>query len=384
MQKLGITGHKGRLTALHWLGDSGSGVMGSMVLTFRRFTDWPVVKAANLLLLIVMWGAQAAYGQVKEETPQQTNNKIEQLALLARAHPVDIPVGPGDLLHIEVFDVPELTREVRVTVTGDIGFPLIAGKIQVAGLTAWQLEDKLAQLLLENGLVSHPQVSVFVKEQNSQPVTVIGAVKKPMVYQVARPTTLLELLAEAGGIEDAAGSVILITRQRLSEERKIEPASTRDGSEVNTETITIRLQDLLETANSSFNIPIYGGDVVNVPVAGIVYVVGSGVSQPGGYVMQSHGEQITVLKAVALAHGLTGFAKKDDAVIFRVNPATGERNAIPVHIKQLENNKTEDVAMKSNDILYVPQSGTKKALAVGAQAAVSLGTGVAIYRAGSR
>ena len=90
-----------------------------------------------------------------------------------------MPIGTGDLLHIDVFDVPELSRDVRVSdLAGDITYPLIPGKIQVAGLTPFQLEEKMEQLLIENGLVTHPQVSVFVKEQTSQPVSVVGAVVK--------------------------------------------------------------------------------------------------------------------------------------------------------------------------------------------------------------
>jgi polysaccharide export outer membrane protein len=146
------------------------------------------------------------------------------------------------------------------------------------------------------------------------------------------------------------------------------------------QTITIRLQDLLESGNPAFNIAVYGGDVVSVPRAGIVYVAGAGINQPGGYVLQSHGEQITVLKAVALAHGLTGYAKADQAVIMRNNPETGQKDMIPVHIKQIENQKTEDVAMKSNDILYVPDNVGLKVLAKGAEAGVAIGTGLAIYR----
>jgi protein involved in polysaccharide export with SLBB domain len=137
---------------------------------------------------------------------------------------------------------------------------------------------------------------------------------------------------------------------------------------------------LLNTENTAFNIPVYGGDVINIPLGGIVYVMGGGVSQQGGYVVQSHGEQITVLKAVALAHGLGGYARPDDAVIYRLNPNTGKREATPVHIKQIEQNKSQDVAMKSNDILYVPDSLARKILVKGAEAAVQIGTGVLIYR----
>ena len=89
--------------------------------------------------------------------------------------------------------------------------------------------------------------------------------------------------------------------------------------------ITIRLQDLLESGDSVYNIQVYGGDTVSVPRAGIVYVLGFGVAQPGGYVLQGHGEQVTVLKALALAHGLSTFAKANSAVIMRTNPATGQK-----------------------------------------------------------
>jgi polysaccharide biosynthesis/export protein len=354
-----------------------------MAVTVRGASDWLRVNLV-LLLVVFLWGRQVAHGQEKLETPQQTNEKIQKLADLARVHPVDTPIGAGDLLHLEVFDVPELTRDVRVSETGEISYPLIPGRIPAAGHTPFQLQTNLEELLLENGLVSHPQVSVFVKEQNSQPVSIVGAVAHPMVYQIIRPTTLLEILAAAGGIADAAGSVVIITRPNPVSAEKPSTSSTANDIPADSQTITIHIQDLIESGNAAFNILVYAGDVVSVPRAGIVYVAGAGVQQPGGYVLQSHGEQITVLKAVALARGLTGYAKANDSVIFRTNPATGQRDQIPVRIKEIEKNKTEDVAMKSDDILYIPDSAGRKVLAKGAEAALGLGTGVAVYRIGTK
>jgi polysaccharide biosynthesis/export protein len=351
-----------------------------MIFAVRSMTDWLTARPFWLLVLLVVCSWQAAYGQA-EQTPQQTNDRIQQLATLARAHPVDSPIGSGDLLHIDVFDVPELSRDVRVGDAGDISYPLVPGKIAAAGLTAYELEEKLEKLLIENGLVSHPQVSVFVREQTSQPVSIVGAVQHTMVYQVIRPTTLLEILSEAGGITDDAGSVVIITRPARRETPTTHTVSDTDNPDKDQEIITIRLQDLLESGNAVFNVPIYGGDVVSVPRAGIVYVLGFGVAQPGGYVMQSHGDQVTVLKALALAHGLTTFAKADSAVIMRTNPATGNRDQIPVHIKAIEEHKGDDVALKSNDILYVPDSRGLKILARGSEAAIGIGSGIAVYRA---
>jgi len=369
----------------------------AMDSTVRPVAGWLPAKLIALLSVLSLCAVPALNAQQKVETPQQTNEKIQELAAQERTKPHDVAVGTGDLLHIEVFDVPELSRDVRVGDAGDISYPLIPAKITAAGLTPFQLEQKMEQLLIENGLVTHPQVSVFVKEQNSQPVSVVGAVVKPMVYQVIRPTTLLEILAGAGGITDDAGSFAIITRSTTAPAARSAAAvigasangsvsasagtpSADDPLGESPQIITIRLQDLLESGNSAFNIMIYGGDVVSVPRAGIVYVTGAGVAQPGGYVLQSHGEQITVLKAVALAHGLTGFAKADSAVIMRSNPVTGQRDVIPVHIKKIENQKTQDVNMKSNDVLYIPDSKGLKVLARGAEAAIGIGSSVAIYR----
>jgi protein involved in polysaccharide export with SLBB domain len=192
---------------------------------------------------------------------------------------------------------------------------------------------------------------------------------------------LLEVLAAAGGISDTAGDVVIVTRPNNPGVAKIEPASTAANSEPDEQKIIVRIRDLLESGDSAYNIPILGGDTVTVPAAGIVYVLGFGVSQPGGYVLQSRGEQVTVLKALALAHGLTAYAKADAAVIMRNNPATGQRDLIPVHINEMEQHKTADVPLKSNDILYVPDSAGRKALAKGVEAALGIGTSVAIYHA---
>jgi len=340
-----------------------------------------------LLALVLLAGWTASFGQAAtptEETVRQTNEKIQALAEASHPKVLETPIGTGDLLHIDVFDVPELSRDVRVSDVGDISFPLIPGKIQASGLSTFQLEKNLEQLLLENGLVAHPQVSVFVREQNSQPVSVVGAVNKPLVYQIIRPTTLLEVLAQAGGISDEAGSVVLVTRPTSPTPATPPSGPPSPNAAPEIQTMTIRLQDLLESGDPSYNIQILGGDVISVPRAGIVYVMGAGISQPGGYVVQSHGEQVTVLRAVALAHGTNTFAKSDSAVILRTNPNTGLKEQIPVHLKQIENHKEEDVPMKSNDILYIPDSLGLKVLAKSGETILGAGTAITIYRVGNQ
>src|SRR5215467_5680704 len=164
------------------------------------------------LLLSPTCRAQAGRGQPVLETPQQVNDRIRELSATLRMMPHDYIIGPGDLLGIYVFDVEELSRDVRVSQTGTIGIPLVPVRIHVAGLTEMQVEQKIAEMLEANGLVTHADVSVSVKEHKSKPITVVGAVMHPMVYEADHPVTLLEVLAEAGGISSDAGDTIIVSR----------------------------------------------------------------------------------------------------------------------------------------------------------------------------
>lgn len=364
-----------------------------MNFAVRKYLDWSLVRCLALIP-IVLWGMQPVYGQDKFETPKQTNEKIFQLAHARDNRPVETPIGSGDVIHLDVFDVPELARDVRVGDMGDISLPLIAGRIHVAGLTTFELEAKIENLLIENGLVTHPQVSVFIKEQLSQPVSVVGAVQHQMVMQILRPTTLLEVLAAAGGLADDAGSVVLITHGSLNPQidlpnapakPAVQPQNltpkgggqdpvTPDGA-----TETVRLKDLLVSGDPTFNISVYGGDVVSVPRSGIVYVIGA-VGAPGGYVLQNRGDQISALKAIAMAHGLVGSAKANSAVIVRQDPVTGAKKEIPAPLKKILQRKVDDIPLEAGDMLYVPDSVGKRALARLGEAAVVIGTGALIYR----
>src|ERR1700737_5470511 len=123
------------------------------------------------------------------EPSQQLNDRIRALSQVKTTQPHDYVIGSGDLLSVQVFDVPELTRDLRVSQTGTIGIPLVSVRLHVAGLTEIQTERKIQEVLEANGLVSHPEVSVVVKEKKSKPITIVGAVSHPMVYQAATQLT---------------------------------------------------------------------------------------------------------------------------------------------------------------------------------------------------
>ena len=357
-------------------------------------------------LLGILVLAPPSRAQAVLETPQQTNDRIKALSAAARtsASPHDYIIGRGDLLAIEVFDVPELTREVRVSQMGTVGFPLVPVRLHLAGLTEMQAQQKIAEVLEANGLVSHPQVIVSVKEKKSKPITIVGAVAHPMVYEADRPVTVLEVLAEAGGIANDAGDSVIISRPDQSsnfpsdEPPELTPdiaagsaaASTSVGSAAApsaeppplSNTITVNLNDLVEAGDTRNNIYVQAGDIITVPHAGIVYVLGA-VQRPGGFVVTNDRAQLSTLKALALAGGLNPTAKKNQAVIIRKD-AAGQQHQVIVDLGKVLKQETEDVKLQASDVLYVPQSGSKAALLRAAEIGLGIGTAVAIFRVANR
>jgi polysaccharide export outer membrane protein len=349
-------------------------------------------RTALLLLLSVpsvFSQQQSSQSAVKPDTTfkptsvvaSETNDRIAQLALASDVKQGDYLIGSGDLLAVEVFDVPELSRDVRVNETGYISLPLMPSKVRAGGLTPFQLQDKLAELLQTNGLVSTPQVSVSVKEQHSQPITVIGAVKTPMVIQALRKTTLLQALSQAGGISDEAGSTVIVTRNAPDPADTAADPAVDSSAPAGPQTFTINLADVLESGDARFNIPLVGGDVISVPRAGIIYVVGA-VNHPGGFLMQNDLDRMTMLKMLSLAGGTTSTAKMKNAVILRKNLDTGKRDQVPVDLKKVMSLKTQDVQMDANDILFVPDSSGLRALHRAGDVGVALTEGVGIVAAG--
>jgi polysaccharide export outer membrane protein len=331
---------------------------------------WKRVYSACLFLLFALSSVQAQ----QIETAQETNERIHNFARAFLTQPGDYVIGSSDLIRVEVFDVPELSREVRVSESGYVSLPLLPVRVRAAGLTAFQLEEKIAELLQVNGLVSSPQVSIFIKEQHSHPITVIGAVRTPLVHQAIRQTTLLEILSLAGGIADDAGSIVIVTRSR--------PGTDETAAAPEPETYVIELRDLLESGDPKYNIPLVGGDFVSVPRGGIVYVAGA-VTRPGGFVLQSSSSQeMTTLKAVALAQGLATTARAQDAVILRRDPESGENREIEINLRRVMERKDEDVRLLANDILFVPDSSGKRVLRRVTEAGIAIASSLIIFRVG--
>jgi polysaccharide export outer membrane protein len=291
-------------------------------------------------------------------------------------------ITPDDLLDIIVFDVPQMSRQYRVSPSGVIVFPLLAKPIVSAGKTPLELSNAIATALRAAGMVSNPQVSVEVKESRLHSVAVTGAVKKPQIYQVFGRTTLLDVLSQAEGLAPEAGNTVVVTRGELPL-RKLRAQSPTEGAESGESalrTATVNLKLLMETGDPALNIEVHPGDRVTVQRAGIVYVVGA-VNRPGGFPLSDDQEDITVLKAVALAQDLKATAIRHEAVIIRKNPSAPDgRQEIPVDLKMVLARRAPDPPMQPSDILFVPDSTGKKVLTRIADAAIQITTGVIIWR----
>ena len=156
--------------------------------------------------------------QLKLETTEDWNRRLTELLDSNPSAPAitaqEYRIGPEDVLSINVFEAQELNRDVRVSASGEISLPLL-GPVRAAGLTPRELEFVL-QELLHRTYMKDPHVSVFVREMQSHPVSVMGAVRRPGVFQIRGSKTLLEVLSLAEGLADDAGETVIILRGAAS------------------------------------------------------------------------------------------------------------------------------------------------------------------------
>jgi polysaccharide biosynthesis/export protein len=365
---------------------------------------------ALLLLLYPTPAAAQSTGEKDEPTSQHIqgdstqdyNRRIEQLRRLYSDQALateagEYRIGAHDLLEINVFEAPELNRSLRVSAGGEISMPLL-GSIQSAGLTAQDLEGVLEGRL--RIYMKDPHVSVFVNTIESHPVSVVGAVKKPGVFQVRGPKTVLEMLSLAEGLGDDAGDEVMVMRgaglrfvadatkgqnaagavpvSLPADPLQPRPAASESVDEsTSAGTIHIKLADLLESGDPKFNVAVFPGDIVKVKRAGSVYVVGD-VKKPGGFPVKNDRE-MSVLKAIALAEGLTATSAKSRTKIIRTDEKTGERLEIPIDLGKIFAGKIPDPTLRPSDIVFVPNSSGKTVFYRGTEAAIATATGFIIF-----
>ena len=245
-------------------------------------------------------------------------------------------LGAGDLVAVSVYDAPELTRTVRIEPDGTIRLPLLAEGVKAAGLMPRDVEAGLTEALKSEEILVDPIVKITVVEYQSRPISVMGAVRKPVTFQVEGKVTLLDALARAEGLRDDAGPEILITHS---------------GS-----VARVTVKQLLDQADPAANVSLTGNEEIRVPEAGKIFALGN-LRKPGAFPVRDPSDN-TVLKLVALSEGLLPYSSKIAYIVRR--QGTNGPLEIPVEMEKIMQRKAPDMALEIGDVLYVPDNKSRR------------------------
>jgi polysaccharide export outer membrane protein len=255
----------------------------------------------------------------------------------------------------------------RVTASGAISLPLV-GPVEVAGNTTQEVERAIEDLLKKKYL-NDPHVTVGVREYASQPVSVIGAVKLPGIYQIKGQKFLYDMLAMAQGLDSNAGNSIQVIRAKTASEAADQEATPA-------QTVSINIEDLFENGKTELNVPVYAGDTINVLRAGSIFVVGE-VSRPNEFVLRN-GKNVSLSQAIALANGFTKDANKSQCIVIRYH-RDGSKEEIKADAGKILRAQAMDVTLLPNDILFVPASKVKPAALRALDSTIAVAMGRIIY-----
>ena len=248
----------------------------TLIKSLKQFFAWPQSRHTAILVLLLLMVIAFA-GKAK----------------------ADYVIGADDALQIKVYGYDDLATEARVSGDGRITFPLV-GEVYLNGQSTFEAEKKIAQLLTDGGFIRDPQVTVTVLEYKSQQVSVLGQVNTPGLYSIGSQSTLVDVVAMAGGISQLGDDRVIVTRYK-------------DGKAVKQE---VDLRVALEFPENSKLFAVEKGDVVYIPKAPMFYIQGE-VQHPGVYRLEP---KITVAQALSIGGGLTLRGTLRGIVIERSDP----------------------------------------------------------------
>jgi polysaccharide biosynthesis/export protein len=282
-------------------------------------------------------------------------------------------LGPGDVIAAWVVGADEFAgKQFVVSPSGFIDFPM-AGRVLAAGKTVEQLKADLIEKL--KFYFNDPAVSLSIVDFHSQPVSILGSVKQPGVHQLQGGKSLLEAMSLAGGVTSEASSWAIITRRAEWGPIPV-PGATKDASG-KYYIARISLSDVADAKTPQYDIQICPHDVIEVPRARLIYVIGQ-VSKPGGFVLNDN-ENISALQALSMAGGSTQYASLKNAKVLRTVPGAHDREHIAVNLHEVIGGNSADVILKPDDILYVPSNLAKNVSLRAIEESINVGTGLLIW-----
>jgi polysaccharide biosynthesis/export protein len=282
-------------------------------------------------------------------------------------------LGPEDVLSIKVINVVEIGDvPYAIDLKGNVDMPII-GAIHAAGLTVDELRAILSEKFKD--YVRTPEIVISVTEFRSQPISVLGAVVNPGIHQIRGRRTLFEVISEAGGLKPDAGNTIKITRRKEFGDVPLPGAFTDPTKQFSIGEVTIR--SIMQAQSPTENITVKPFDVVTVPKADLIYVIGD-VKKPGGFPLTER-PTVSLLEALALAEGLERTAGPKNSKILRLTAGSTSRTEIPIDVKKILNGQETDVPLYPEDILFIPNSASKSASTRAIEALIQVGTGIMVY-----
>ena len=282
-------------------------------------------------------------------------------------------LGPEDQIVLQGTNAEELVNKpMRIDANGNVTFPMI-GVIHAGGQTIPEFEQLLTERL--KSYVRHPQIVVSVTEFRSHPVSVVGAVTSPGLVQIQGRKTLVEVISLAGGVRADAGSRVTITREVL---KGIIPLATAKlDSSGAFYSADVNIKDITSGLHPENNIQILPNDIVSVPKAAMIYVIGE-VRKAGGFLL-GQDTSVTAIQALSLAEGAERTADLKKAVIIRNSQIKSQRSELTCNIKDVLAGKTADIDLQAQDILFIPGSTGKKVAIRTLETAIQTGSGIAIW-----
>ena len=235
-------------------------------------------------------------------------------------------LGAGDVVHIVVYQNPDLTSDVRVSEAGSISFPLI-GAVKVGGLTTSQAEKRIADALKSGNFVKQPQVSILVAQVRGNQASVLGQVNKPGRYALeVADMRLTDVLAMAGGVAPTGGDLVTVVGTRNNQPYRVE----------------IDLPTVFAAGKRGEDLIVQNGDVIWVDHAPMVYIYGE-VQKPG---VQRLERGMSVMQLLAAGGGLTQRGT-EKGLQLRRRGADGKIQATQPSM---------DDPLRDGDVVYVKES----------------------------
>lgn len=278
-------------------------------------------------------------------------------------------IGVEDTVTILALNAEELSRAWRVSSTGDLNLPML-GLVRAAGRSVGQLEQDLQERMKK--YFKEPQLTLYVSEFRSQPVSVVGAVEKPATYQLQGMKTVFDAVLMAGGPSKESGPTVTLSRSIKN--GPLDYPGVRVDDEQQLRSLELTTTEVMQGKGLAAEIRLLSGDVVTVSAAKerkMVHIAGE-VAHPGSVELVTR-DSVSLMKVLAIAGGLTRTASPGRVMISRTDQPGGQSVTTFVNLKKIMSGKSKDLELSAGHIVIVPSSSVMTIVQGASTSAVNTG-----------